>query len=125
MTKKKVLLCGIGAFILAVAVVLIGWGDAIFQCGNPLPYLMAAVRLDEDTLYAPVKETEKFEIYITARDAQDEMVAAIAASTESEFLEQGGRAFFFGNAAEHFAVENEIYWGRFLVWRVPLDALQG
>ena len=50
MTKKRCLLGVFGAFILAAAVVLIGWGDAIFQCGNPLPYLMAAVRLDEDTL---------------------------------------------------------------------------
>ena len=53
------------------------------------------------------------------------MIAAIEAATESEFLEQGGRAFFFENAQEHFAVENEIYWGRFLVWRVPEDVLQG
>ena len=124
--KKKAIVCGmISVLVAAVMVLLIGWGDAIFQCGNPLPYLMAAVQLDDETPYALVKETENFEIYITARDVQEKMIAAIEAATESEFLEQGGRAFFFENAQEHFAVENEIYWGRFLVWRVPEDVLQG
>ena len=119
MTKKKLLFGSIGAVILAVMFFLLGWGDAIFQRGNPIPYLLAAVQLDEDTPYALVDETEKFSVYITERDAQEKMIAAIEASTESRFLEQGGRGFFFENMKEHFVVVNEVYWGRYLVWNVP------
>ena len=119
MTKKRCLIGAAGALFLAAAIVLLGWGDAIFQRGNPIPYLLAAVQLDEDTPYALVDETEKFSVYITERDAQEKMIAAIEASTESRFLEQGGRGFFFENVKEHFVVVNEVYWGRYLVWNVP------
>ena len=34
--KKKAIVCGmISVLVAAVMVLLIGWGDAIFQCGNP------------------------------------------------------------------------------------------
>ena len=64
--KKKnwIFLCALGAFILMSAFLIFKW-DAVFQRGNPIPYLAAAVRLSDNSAFVAVENMD--DIYITKR----------------------------------------------------------
>ena len=119
MKKKKLLIGLAGMIILAAGIVFVGWDRAIFQRGNPLPYLLAMMRLDEDTPYVMVMETQEHRVYLTDMDGGERMIEMVEALTDTEFVEQAGRGFFFEGNGERFTAVNEVYFGRYLVWEVP------
>lgn len=119
----RTLLLAALAVLLAVVLVLDLWGPAIFQRGNPMPYLTAALRLTAQP-YARVEERSAYDIYITRGHDCPELFEKIQRERGVTFVEQMGSAFRFTNGKDSLTVSSEIYWRYFVVWQVPTYTLQ-
>lgn len=113
--KKVIVICTLIISLLA-AVVFLKW-DAIFQRGNPIPYLTAAVRLSETTPYVAVDEEKR--IYISKRGDNEALFQMIKDTYGVEFKDQLGSGYLFSDGEKSYIVSSEIYWGRFTVWTLP------
>ena len=119
----RTLLLAAVAALLAAVLVLDLWGPAIFQRGNPIPYLTAALRLTTQP-YARVEERSPYDIYITRDHDCPELFEKIQRERGVTFVEQMGSAFRFTNGTDSLTVSSEIYWRYFVVWQVPTYTLQ-
>lgn len=113
---KKVRICilfAIAVCILLACVIVHKW-DAIFQRGNPIPYLAAAVRLSDENPFEAVENMEG--IYITRRGEKQDLFRMIQDTYDAEFKDQIGSGYLFSDGEKNYIVGSEIYWGRFTVW---------
>ena len=51
---KKIIIIAV-AILSILAVIVALWSPVIFQCGNPIPYLLAATKISDETPYVQVK----------------------------------------------------------------------
>ena len=119
----RTLLLAAVAILLAAVLVLDLWGPVIFQRGNPIPYLAAAVKLTAQP-YARVEDRSVHDIYITRGHDCPELFQKIETDRGVTFAEQMGSAFRFTNGKDSLTVSSEIYWRYFVVWQVPTHTLQ-
>ena len=115
MKEKVVVLCAVILAVLAVTVFL--KKDAIFQRGNPIPYLSAAVRISETNPYVAVDETNG--IYISKRGDKEALFQMIQDTYGVDYMDQLGSGYLFSDGEKSYIVSSEIYWGRFTVWTLP------
>lgn len=119
MKKRKIgFACVIAVAILFASATIFKW-DAIFQRGNQIPYLAAAVKLSTDNTFEVVENMEN--IYITKRDEKDSLFQMIQDSYGVEFKDQLGSGYLFSDGENSYIVGSEIYWGRFTVWTLSFD----
>ena len=121
MNRKKVI--WLAAALLVVALALCLWWPVIFQRGNPIPYLVAAVQLSEERPYVLVEEGA-VDVYITRRGRCPELFEWIENSRQVIFVEQAGSGWLFSNGVDSLCVTSEIYWRYFTVWQLPTHTLQ-
>ena len=119
----RTLLMAALAAVLAAVLVLELWGPAIFQRGNPIPYLTAAAKLTAQP-YARVNDRGPCDIYITRGHDCPKLFETIQRERGVTFVEQMGSAFRFTNGTDSLTVSSEIYWRYFVVWQVPTHTLQ-
>lgn len=113
--KRTILVCITAAILLCCFLFFRIWGPAIFQRGNPIPYLIAAAQLSERS-FAEVDEGSIDYIYITRAGDSEALLRHIEAIYHAEFMEQAGSGYIFTTGTEHFTLSSEIYWGRYIVW---------
>ena len=116
--KKKVAIVGAVILIFLAAVLFLKW-DAIFQRGNPIPYLTAVFKLSETNPYVVVDELNG--IYISKRGGKDALFQMIQDTYGVELKDQLGSSYLFSDGKHNYTVSSEIYWGRFTVWTLPDD----
>lgn len=117
MRKKTWLIGMIGSSVILLAVFVIK-SDAIFQRGNPLPYLISAIQISDAEPFVEVGEGEG--IYISKRGECPELLEYVQDTKGVEFVEQAGSGYLFTDGNENLTVSSEIYWGRYTVWSVPI-----
>ena len=112
-TKRMILWCAavLAGFLLSA---FISNRAVIFQRGNPIPYLIAAVQISEDRPYVAVDEEEG--IYISKQGECPELFADFEEKMDVRFAEQAGSGYIFTNETDHYVISSEIYWGRYTVW---------
>ena len=117
--KKKaiVILCAV-ILVLFAFLIAFKW-DAIFQRGNPIPYLAAAAKLSDDHSFEAVANMEG--IYITRRGEKEDLFRLIQDTYDVEFKDQLGSGYLFTDGEKNYIVGSEIYWGRFTVWTLSFD----
>lgn len=119
MNKRKiVLICSLVLLGIAALCFLMK-KDAIFQRGNPIPYLTAAVRLSGENPYVAVDEESG--IYISKREDKQALFQMIQDTYGVELKDQLGSSYLFSDGKRNYTVSSEIYWGRFTVWTLPDD----
>ena len=120
--KKRILLICIVLLLLCAALIYTNRA-VIFQRGNPLPYLAAALRITEEIPYAVVDAENG--IYLSRRGECPELFAFFREETGADFLEQAGSGYLFSDGTNRYVISSEIYWGRYTVWTLPdLSAVQ-
>lgn len=113
------------ASAIAVAMLLLWianlWSPVIFQRGNPIPYLVAAMDIDENNYYVKVDVDDTNAIYISLREGGkcEALFHDVAYSKGFEFVEQAGSGYIFSDGKNRLVISSEIYLGRFIVWKVP------
>lgn len=116
MKKGKTVLI-IVAVIAVVLLLLLGlYNKTVFQRGNPLPYLLASMRITEETPYVEVGDHTG--IYISKRGDCPQLFAFVEESKKVEFVEQSGSSYLFANGDGSITVSSEVYWKWFTVWQV-------
>ena len=117
MKKKVAIVCAV-ILVFLVAVFFLKW-DAIFQRGNPIPYLTAAFKLSETNPYVVVDELNG--IYISKRGDKDALFQMIQDTYGVELKDQLGSSYLFSDGENNYTISFEIYWGRFTVWMLPKE----
>ncbi len=115
--------CVAALFILTAAVLSI-YGSAIFQRGNPLPYLAAATKISDEQPFVQVNDDTGAEIFISKRGNCPELLEYVESKWDLEFVEQAGSAYLFSNGTSELFVTSEIYWRKYTVWEVPQVTLE-
>lgn len=125
--KRRKMVGGIAVITAAalLVAVLIIWSPVIFQRGNPIPYLIAATKITDDTPYVPVNVDGGTSVYIAKKGKCPELFEYIEESYHVEFMEQAGSGYIFSNDVDSLVVSSEIYLGKYTVWQVPNKTLAG
>ncbi len=110
-------LCGGLLVALLLVQIFVSYAPAIFQRGNPLPYLAAAMTLDADTPYAPVEGEPG--VYIARLGACPALFAEVEERYGVTFYEQAGSGYIFANGERRVVISSEVYFGRYTVWTTP------
>ena len=118
MKKKALIIIFAVMAVLFVSLAALKW-DTIFQRGNPIPYLSAAIKLTDDKTFAAVGNTN--DIYITKRGNNRDLFQMIQETHHVEFKDQLGSGYLFSDGENHYIVGSEIYWGNFTVWTLDFD----
>lgn len=105
---------------LLIIHIFVSYAPAIFQRGNPIPYLTAAAQLSDEQTYVEVVP----DTYIARRGDCPALFAMVEEKWEVEFIEQFGSGYLFANAVTRLTVSSEVYWGRFTVWTIPTNTLE-
>ena len=114
--KKKVFATCAVIIVILVAVVFLK-KDAIFQRGNPIPYLTAVVHLSETNPYVAVDEENG--IYLSKRGDKEALFLMIQDTYGVELKDQLGSSYLFSDGENTYTVSSEIYWDKFTVWTLP------
>ena len=117
MTKKKLWIAILVAFVVLASSVVYLNRAVIFQRGNPIPYLTAAARISEKNPYVAVDEAKG--IYISKRGECPELLEYYQEKTGMEFVEQAGSSYLFTDGSRNEVASSEVYWGRYTVWVLP------
>ena len=113
------------AFILSVlaflGTLLFVCRETIFQRGNPIPYLIAAVQISESNPYVAVDDGSG--TYISMSGECPELLDFFQEKTGMDFVEQVGSGYLFADDAGTAVISSEVYWKYFTVWELPDAAL--
>lgn len=124
--KKKRRVVGAAIIVAAVIIliVIMGiWSPVVFQRGNPIPYLVAAIRISDENPYVQVETDSGADIYIAKRGDCPKLFEYIEESRNVEFIEQAGSGYIFSNGIDGVVVSSEVYLSKFTVWSVPTKTL--
>ena len=111
--RNSIIICAVVLVLMAVFLNR----AAIFQRGNPIPYLAAAMRLSEEVPFVAVDEAQG--IYITQRGDCAELFDYIQQKMGGTLVEQAGSGYIFSDGNANYVVSSEVYWGRYTVWTLP------
>lgn len=115
--KVIVGLCGGLLVALLFVRVFVSYAPVIFQRGDPLPYLAAAMTLDGETTFAPVEGEPG--IYIARRGECPALFAEVEERYGVTFREQAGSGYIFADGDRRVVITSEVYLGRYTVWTTP------
>lgn len=104
--------------VLFAAVIASKW-DAIFQCGNPVPYLSAMVKLSDENTFEAVPGVDG--VYVTRQGDKQRLFQMVCDTYSVELKDQLGSGYLFSDGEKNYTVGSEIYWGRYTVWTLPFD----
>lgn len=111
-------LCAIILLILFSLTAALKW-DAIFQRGNPIPYMAAMVKLSGSHTFEAVPGLDN--TYITRRGEQQALFQMIEDTYGVEFKDQLGSGYLFSDGRLNYLAGSEVYWGRFTVWTFSFE----
>lgn len=107
-----ILVCGVGVYL---------YKDVILQRGNPIPYVMKAIFLNEEEPYKKVFADK--EIYISKgrehfAQAQDSLIRFIESKYNATFVEQAGSGYIFKSEDKTIIMSTEVYLKYYNIWEV-------
>jgi len=121
--RRNIILAVLISIALVFLVVVSLWSPAIFQRGNPIPYLIAATKISNENPYIQVDVDSVGTIYISKRGDCPALFEYVEDSRNVEFVEQAGSGYIFSNGIDNLVISSEIYWGQYTVWYVPDNTL--
>ena len=118
MKRNRIIIICAFAMLILCFVVLYSQRRAVFQRGNPIPYLWAAAQLSEDQPFVAVDEARGFSI--SKRGECPELCEFFQDELDVQFIEQAGSGYIFSDGTKNYVISSEVYWGRYTVWSLPL-----
>ena len=116
--KKKVFLAISFILVLIISASVV-YRRALFQRGNPLPYIRQMLTLRGDNQFSKVFPDK--DIYLTRNSDDNELIKHIESSYEVTFSEQMGSAFLFDADDKTVIATIEVYWRKYLVWEINIS----
>ena len=125
--RKRIMIAGtaIATVLVIVLIFTALLSPVLFQRGNPIPYLRAAAKINQNTPYIKVSvNSSSSDVYISRMGECPELLAYVSESKSVAFQEQGGSTYIFSNGTDSLCVQSEIYLGKYTIWVVPNKTLQ-
>jgi len=97
MSPKKIFVHIIILFLIAIFVIIGLNRQAVFQRGNPLPYLTAASKIDNERPFYPVKNSASDTYISHLRSSDEEFIEFAENKLDSRFISQEGSAYVFSS----------------------------
>ncbi len=125
--KKELIIISLVAGLVVLTFLVYGFSSVIFQRGNPVPYLKAAMQIDETHRFIKVNDGSFQNVYISKK--KDQRIDDLLKELEDDrllkltFKEQMGSIYEVTDGQNIIYIESEIYLGRFIVWTYPNSTL--
>ena len=121
--KRRVVIVSAVAGVMLLLWIANLWSPVIFQRGNPIPYLKAAMKIDENNYYVKVNVDSTNDIYISLREGGkcEALFNDMAYSRGFEYVDQAGSGYIFSDGQNRLVISSEIYLGKFIVWKIPTN----
>ena len=121
--KKTVIILSVIAGLSLLLWVFNFFSPVIFQRGNPIPYISAAMKIDEDSRYVQVDIDDTYDVYISVRGDKESLFYDLAYSKGMEFVEQAGSSYIFSDGTNRLIISSEVYLSCFTVWKVRTNTI--
>lgn len=121
--KKTVIILSVIAGLSLLLWVFNFFSPVIFQRGNPIPYISAAMKIDEDIRYVQVDIDDAYDVYISVRGDKESLFYDLAYSKGMEFVEQAGSSYIFSDGTNRLIISSEVYLSCFTVWKVRTNTI--
>lgn len=121
--KKTVIILAVIAGLSLLLWVFNFFSPVIFQRGNPIPYISAAMKIDEDSRYIQVDVDDIYDVYISVRGDKESLFYDLAYSNGMEFIEQAGSSYIFSDGTNRLIISSEVYLSYFTVWKVRTNTI--
>lgn len=121
--KKTVIILAVIAGLSLLLWVFNFFSPVIFQRGNPIPYISAAMKIDEDSRYVQVNVDDTYDVYISVRGDKESLFYDLAYSKGMEFVEQAGSSYIFSDGKNRLIISSEVYLSCFTVWKVRTNTI--
>lgn len=121
--KKRVIILSVTACLSLLLWVFNFFSPVIFQRGNPIPYISAAMKIDEDSRYVQVDVDDTYDVYISVRGDKESLFYDLAYSKGMEFVEQAGSSYIFSDGTNRLIISSEVYLSCFTVWKVRTNTI--
>lgn len=121
--KKTVIILSVIAGLSLLLWVFNFFSPVIFQRGNPIPYISAAMKIDEDSRYVQVDIDDVYDVYISVRGDKESLFYDLAYSKGMEFVEQAGSSYIFSDGTNRLIISSEVYLSCFTVWKVRTNTI--
>ena len=121
--KKRVIILSVTACLSLLLWVFNFFSPVIFQRGNPIPYISAAMKIDEDSRYVQVDVDDTYDVYISVRGDKESLFYDLAYSKGMEFVEQAGSSYIFSDGKNRLIISSEVYLSCFTVWKVRTNTI--
>ena len=118
--KKKTLFT-ISCFLGLAVGVFFFYSDAIFQRGNPLPYVSKMLALSDSEQFAKVFADA--DIYLSRKSGYDDLIRHIESVYDVSFAERMGSAYVFSSDDKSVVASTEVYLRKYLVWEVETQII--
>lgn len=121
--KKTVIILSVTACLSLLLWVFNFFSPVIFQRGNPIPYISAAMKINEDSRYVQVDVDDTYDVYISVRGDKESLFYDLAYSKGMEFVEQAGSSYIFSDGTNRLIISSEVYLSCFTVWKVRTNSI--
>ena len=121
--KKTVIILSVTACLSLLLWVFNFFSPVIFQRGNPIPYISAAMKINEDSRYVQVDVDDTYDVYISVRGDKESLFYDLAYSKGMEFIEQAGSSYIFSDGKNRLIISSEVYLSCFTVWKVRTNTI--
>lgn len=121
--KKTVIILSVTACLSLLLWVFNFFSPVIFQRGNPIPYISAAMKINEDSRYVQVDVDDTYDVYISVRGDKESLFYDLAYSKGMEFIEQAGSSYIFSDGTNRLIISSEVYLSCFTVWKVRTNTI--
>lgn len=121
--KKRVIILSVIAGLSLLLWVFNFFSPVIFQRGNPIPYISAAMKINEDSRYVQVDVDDTYDVYISVRGDKESLFYDLAYSKGMEFVEQAGSSYIFSDGTNRLIISSEVYLSCFTVWKVRTNTI--
>ena len=121
--KKTVIILSVTACLSLLLWVFNSFSPVIFQRGNPIPYISAAMKINEDSRYVQVDVDDTYDVYISVRGDKESLFYDLAYSKGMEFVEQAGSSYIFSDGTNRLIISSEVYLSCFTVWKVRTNTI--
>ena len=124
MALKKLLLIVFPLFILMLGFIVLRFGSALFQEGNPTPILNSILNLElSNSDYEQYSETNKRNRYVSENTGYSryDVVKGFMKEKGWYFKEQMGSGLIFEKNEKTVVVETKQYSKHYILWDIPAE----
>jgi hypothetical protein len=123
---KKIVLSVVTILVVVIAFIVIRFGSALFQEGNPLPILISILKLEiTKDAYEQFSETDQRIGFVSdgKGSSRYDVINDQMEELGWSFKEQLGSGLVYTKNKENLVVETRQYTKHYMIWNIPKEVI--